>query len=71
MTVLCNDYNIGYRIQQLEGFWNHPNATLLPHATQSRASGENLNYVTLSTQVRQARLNFELLAELQVSYPIV
>ena len=59
MTVLCNDYNIGYRIQQLEGFWNHPNATRAPQYRQTRASGENLNYVTLAPQARQARASGE------------
>ena len=41
--------------------WQHltllspPNAALAPQARQARASGENLNYVTLVPQARQAR----------------
>ena len=30
----------------------HPNATLAPQVRQARASGENLNYVTLAPQAR-------------------
>ena len=30
--------------------WVTPNATLKPQASQARASGENLNYVTLTPQ---------------------
>ena len=37
---------------------SHPNATL---ASQARASGGNLNYVTLAPQARQARLSGEIL----------
>ena len=40
---------------------SHPNATLAPQTRQARASGENLNYVTLAPQG-----NFDLLAELLV-----
>ena len=31
---------------------SHPNATLAPHASQARAGGENLNYVTLAPQAK-------------------
>ena len=31
---------------------SHPYATLAPQARQARASGENLNYVTLAPQAR-------------------
>ena len=31
---------------------SHPNATLAPQAMQARASGENLNYMTLAPQAR-------------------
>ena len=40
----CNDLNMGWQN------WNllcHPNAILMPQARQGRASGENLNYMTL------------------------
>ena len=37
---------------------SHPNATLAPQARQARASGENLNYMTLAPQ---ARLSSEIL----------
>ena len=41
-----------------------PTATLATQARQAWASGENLNYVTLAPQARQARpRNLELLAE--------
>ena len=34
---------------------SHPNATLVPQARQARASGENLNYMTLAPPTREAR----------------
>ena len=37
---------------------SHPHATL---AQQARASGENLNYLTLALQARQARASFGIL----------
>ena len=37
---------------------SHPNATIAPQARQARASGENLNYMTLAPQ---ARLSGEIL----------
>ena len=41
---------------------SHPiNAILAPQARQARASGENLNYVTLAPQARQVRLSGEIL----------
>ena len=43
-----NDYTIGWQNSKL---LSHPNATLAPQARQARASGENLNYVTLEPQV--------------------
>ena len=46
------------------------NATLAPQARQARASGENLNYVTLAPLAKEAKCwNFELLAESLVWYP--
>ena len=50
-----NDLTIGWQKLNL---LSHPNATLAP---QARASGENLNYVTLAPQVKQARPNGEIL----------
>ena len=50
-----NDLPIGW--QNLNTL-SHPNATLAPQARQARASGKNLNYVTLAPKV-----SFELLAE--------
>ena len=44
-----NDLTLGWRHLNL---LSHPNATLAP---QTRASGENFNYVTLALQARQAR----------------
>ena len=40
---------------------SHPNATLALQAPQARLIGENLNYVTLSQQARQARTSGEIL----------
>ena len=48
-SVLCSDDTIGYQILNL---LSQPNATLAPQARQARASGENLNYVTLAPQAR-------------------
>ena len=42
-----NDLTIGWQNLNL---LSHPNATLAPQARQARASGENLNYVTLASQ---------------------
>ena len=41
---------------------SHPNATLAPQARQTRASGGNLNYVTLAPQARPSGeiLNYSL-----------
>ena len=40
---------------------SHPNATLTPQARQARASGENLNYLTLAPQARTSEiLNYSL-----------
>ena len=48
--VSVNDHTIGWQnLKQL----SHPNATLVPQEGQARASGENLNYVTLAQQARQ------------------
>ena len=44
-TILCNDLTIGW--QNLNPL-SQPNATLAQQARQTRPSGENLNYVTLS-----------------------
>ena len=60
---LTNDHTIGYSNLNM---LSHSNATLAPQANQARASGENLNYLTLAPQARQAWPNFELLAELLV-----
>ena len=44
-----NDHTIGcHNLNPL----SHSNTTLAPHARQARASGENLNYVTLAPQAR-------------------
>ena len=48
-TILCNDLTIGW---QNSNPLSHPNATRMPQARQARASGENLNYVTLAPQAR-------------------
>ena len=52
---MLNDLTIG--CQNINPL-SHPNATLAPQARQARASGENLNYVTLAPQ---ARLRSEIL----------
>ena len=41
---------------------SHPNPTLAPQARQARASGENLNYLTLAPQARPSGeiLNYSL-----------
>ena len=44
---IFNDLTIGW--QNLNPL-SHPNATLAPQARQARASGENLNYVTIAPQ---------------------
>ena len=44
-----NDHTIGWQSLNL---LSHPNATLVPKARQARASGENLNYMTLALQAR-------------------
>ena len=53
--VNINDLPVGW--QNLNPL-SHPNATLAPQARQAKASGKNLNYVTLAPKV-----SFELLAE--------
>ena len=40
-----NDHTIGW--QNLDPL-SHPNTILAPQARQARASGENLNYITLA-----------------------
>ena len=50
-----NDLTIGWQKLNL---LSHPNATLAPQAREAKASGENLNYVTLAPQ---ARLSGEIL----------
>ena len=45
ITTGGNDHTIGWQKLNL---LCHPNATLAPQARQARASGENLNYVTLA-----------------------
>ena len=54
-----NDHTIG--CQNLNPL-SHPNATIAPQARQAKASFENLNYVTLASQVRPSGeiLNFLL-----------
>ena len=62
---MLNDLTIGW--QKLNPL-SYPNATLAPQARQARASGDNLNYVTLEpSKASKAKwCNFELLAELLV-----
>ena len=48
-----NDLTIGW-----QNLLSQPNATL---AQQARASGENLNYLTLALQARQARASVGIL----------
>ena len=56
---MSNNLTIGW--QNLNPL-NHPNATLAPQAWQARASGENLNYITLAPQARPSgeNLNYSL-----------
>ena len=64
-----NDLTIGW---QNWAPLRHPHATLAPQAKQARASGENLNYVTLALQARQASgeiLNYSLSCYSLVWYP--
>ena len=49
IIVLINDHTIGWHNLNLV---SHPNTTLAPQAKQARASGENLNYVTLAPHAR-------------------
>ena len=49
MRYTTNDHTIGWQKLNL---LSHPNATLALQARQARASGENLNYVTLRPQAR-------------------
>ena len=51
MFAGINDLTKGWQNLNL---LSHPNATLVPQVRQSRASGENLNYVKLAPQARQA-----------------
>ena len=58
-SVEINDLTIGWQN------WNPlslPNATLAPQARQARASGENLNHMTLAPQARPCSeiLNYSL-----------
>ena len=62
---ISNDLTIGW--QNLNPL-SHPNTTLAPQAMEARASGENLNYVTLALQARWW-WHGELLAESLVWYP--
>ena len=52
---------------------SHPNATPVPQARQVRASGENLNYVTLVTQARPSGeiLNYLLSHYFVILYMII
>ena len=59
VRLVCNDLTIEW--ENLNPLI-HPKATLAPYARQARASGENLNYVTLGPQARPSG-EFELLAE--------
>ena len=58
MRYTTNDFTIGWQKLNL---LSHPNATLHKQTRQVRASGENLNYVTLAPQTRQARSSGEIL----------
>ena len=58
VCMRINDLTIGW--QTLNPL-SHPNATLVPKASQARASGENLDYVTLAPQAKQARPSGEIL----------
>ena len=49
MMAGSNDLTIGWK--NLNSL-SHRNATLVPQARQARASGENLNYVTLAPYAR-------------------
>ena len=60
-----NDLTIGWQSLNL---LSHPNAMLAPQAMQARASGENLNYMTLAPQARQARPSGEILNYLLSCY---
>ena len=57
--VPTNDLPIGCQNLNL---LSHSNATLVPQVRQARASGENLNYVTLAPQARPSGviLNYSL-----------
>ena len=44
LCICCNDLTIGWQNLNL---LSYPNATLVLQARQARASGENLNYMTL------------------------
>ena len=47
MLTRLNDLTVGWKnLNPL----SHPNATVVPQIRQARASGENLNYVTLTPQ---------------------
>ena len=51
LSHVSNDLTIGW---QNLNMLSHSNATLAPQARQARASGENLNYMTLAPQARQS-----------------
>ena len=71
MYSLCfNDLTVGW--QNLNPL-SHPNATLAPQARQARASGENLNYVTLAPQARPSGeiLNYWLSHYSDILYMII
>ena len=56
--MYTNDLTVGWQNLNL---LSHPNATLAPQARQARASGENLNYVTLVPQARPSGEIFDYL----------
>ena len=49
LSTQTNDLTIGWQNLNL---LSQPNATLAPQPRQARASGENLNYMTLAPQTR-------------------
>ena len=55
ISIVNNDLTIEW--QNL----NQPNATLAPQARQARASGENLNYLTLASQAMPSCENLNYL----------
>ena len=57
-SVLSNDITVGWQNLNL---LSHPHATLAPQIRQARASGENLNYMTLVQQARPSGENLNYL----------